>query len=69
LAFLPSGQTVTNVDTFAGTVNVDNIVRELIASGKTWKSYAESIPSMGYTGATSIRTRNGIIRLRILPMW
>ena len=35
---------------FAGTVGVDNIVRELIAAGKTWKSYAESIPSTGYTG-------------------
>jgi hypothetical protein len=47
---LTTGQIVTNVDTFTGTVSVDNIVRELIASGKTWKSYAESIPSHGYTG-------------------
>jgi hypothetical protein len=47
---LTTGQIVTNVDTFTGTVSVDNIVHELIASGKTWKSYAESIPSHGYTG-------------------
>ncbi len=47
---LTTGQIVTNNDSFTGTVSVDNIVHELIASGKTWKSYAESIPSHGYTG-------------------
>ncbi len=47
---LTTGQLVTNDDEFAGTVGVDNIVRQLIAAGKTWKSYAESIPSTGYTG-------------------
>jgi hypothetical protein len=47
---LTTGQLVTNDDGFTGTVGVDNIVRELIAAGKTWKSYAESIPSTGYTG-------------------
>jgi hypothetical protein len=31
-------------------VDVDNIVRELIAAGKKWKSYAESLPNAGYTG-------------------
>ena len=50
---LTTGQVVTNVDTFTGTVSVNNIVRQLIASGKTWKSYAESIPSQGYTGGDS----------------
>jgi acid phosphatase len=50
---LTTGQLVTNDDTFAGTVSVDNIVRDLNASGKTWKSYAESIPSQGYTGGDS----------------
>jgi acid phosphatase len=39
---LTTGQLVTNNDALTGTVNVDNIVRELIAAGKTWKSYAES---------------------------
>ena len=48
---LTTGQLVTNDDGFTGTVGEDNIVRELIAAGKTWKSYAESIPSTGYTGS------------------
>ena len=39
---LTTGQIVTNNDSFTGTVMVDNIVRKLLASGKTWKSYAES---------------------------
>jgi hypothetical protein len=39
---LTTGQIITNNDSFTGTVDVDNIVRELLASGKTWKSYAES---------------------------
>jgi len=50
---LTTGQLVTNDDTFAGTVDADNLVRDLIAAGKTWKSYAESIPSTGYTGGDS----------------
>jgi phosphatidylinositol-3-phosphatase len=39
---LTTGQIITNDDSFTGTVDADNIVRELLASGKTWKSYAES---------------------------
>src|SRR5450432_1146877 len=50
---LTTGQVVTNDDGFTGTVDVDNIVRDLISAGKTWKSYAESIPSTGYTGGDS----------------
>jgi acid phosphatase len=50
---LTTGQVVTNDDGFTDTVEVDNIVRALIAGGKTWKSYAESIPSTGYTGGDS----------------
>jgi phospholipase C len=50
---LTTGQLITSDDAFAGTVGVDNIVRDLIAAGKTWKSYAESIPSTGYTGGDS----------------
>ena len=42
---LTTGQLVTNDDGFTRTVGVDNIVRDLIAAGKTWKSYAESIPT------------------------
>ena len=35
---------------FGSVITVDNIVRELVAAGKTWKSYAENLPSVGYTG-------------------
>ena len=48
--WLTTGQQITNDSNFAGTVSVDNIVRQLNASGKTWKSYAQSLPSVGYTG-------------------
>jgi hypothetical protein len=47
---LTVGDTVTNNDSYSGTVSEDNIVRELVAAGKTWKSYAEDLPSVGYTG-------------------
>ncbi|HSB74873.1 MAG TPA: alkaline phosphatase family protein [Terriglobales bacterium] len=47
---LTAGQLITADDSFAGTVDADNLVRELLAAGKTWKSYAESLPSVGYTG-------------------
>ena len=44
------GDTVTNNDVNNATVTADNVVRQLLAAGKTWKSYAESIPSTGYVG-------------------
>jgi hypothetical protein len=49
--WLTTGQQITNDDNFAGTVSVDNIVRQLSLGGKTWKAYAESLPSVGYVGA------------------
>jgi hypothetical protein len=49
---LTTGQIVTNDDNFAGTFSGDNLARALAAAGKTWKSYAESLPSVGYTGAS-----------------
>ena len=42
-----------NPDAYAGPANVDNIVRHLLQAGKTWKSYAESLPSVAYTGGDS----------------
>jgi len=50
---LATGQVLTLIDastprTFP--VSTDNVVRELLAAGKTWKSYAEDLPSIGYTG-------------------
>ena len=48
--WLTTGQGITNDSNFAGTVSADNIVRQLNFAGKTWKSYAQSLPSVGYTG-------------------
>jgi phosphatidylinositol-3-phosphatase len=50
---LTTGQILTNDDGQTPTtfpVSQDNVVRELIAAGKTWKGYAEDLPSVGYTG-------------------
>src|SRR2546430_14679703 len=47
---LATGQIITNDDSYSTVVTVDNVVRELVAAGKTWKSYAEDLPSVGYTG-------------------
>ena len=48
---LTTGQIETLDDRFSGTITDDNVVRELVKAGKTWKSYAESLPSTGYVGA------------------
>jgi len=47
---MTTGQIITNNDAFMTTVSADNIVRHLLTAGKTWKSYAESLPSVGFTG-------------------
>jgi len=47
---LTTGQPETLNDSFGGTVSDDNIVRELVKANKTWRSYAESLPSAGYLG-------------------
>ena len=47
---MTTGQIITNDDAFTGTVSADNIVRHMLTAGKTWKSYAEGLPSVGYTG-------------------
>lgn len=47
---LTTGQIVTNNDSFSGVISVDNAVAHLLSAGKTWKSYAESLPYTGYTG-------------------
>lgn len=47
---LTTGQIITTDDSFNEKVSDDNIVRHIIAAGETWKSYAESLPSVGYTG-------------------
>ncbi len=48
---LTTGQIITNNESSPpATVTADNVVREIGAAGKTWKSYAESLPSVGYLG-------------------
>jgi acid phosphatase len=47
---MTTGQIITNNDAYTGTVTSDNIVRRIMTAGKTWKSYAESLPSTGYVG-------------------
>src|SRR5690242_1524487 len=51
--WLTTGQNITNDSNFAGTVTADNIVRQLNLAGKTWRSYAENLPSVGYTGGNT----------------
>src|SRR5258708_8977116 len=53
---LTTGQVLTNNDSDTPAsfpVSADNVVRELVAAGKTWKAYAESLPSIGYLGGDS----------------
>ena len=53
---LSTGQVLTNDDSQTPTsfpVSVDNIVRELVAAGRTWKAYAEDLPSVGYTSGNT----------------
>jgi acid phosphatase len=47
---MTTGQIITNDDSYSNIVSADNIVRHLLTGGKTWKSYAENLPSVGYTG-------------------
>jgi acid phosphatase len=50
---LTAGQIITKNDGLCSKVTQDNIVRHLLTAGKTWKSYAESLPYAGYTGCGS----------------
>jgi hypothetical protein len=45
------GDTITNDDGYSKIVTLDNVVRRLVAAGRTWKSYAENLPWVGYLGA------------------
>ncbi len=47
---LTTGNLVTSNDGYTGVLTGNNIVRQLLTAGKTWKVYAESLPSTGYTG-------------------
>jgi phosphatidylinositol-3-phosphatase len=49
---ITTGQTITTDYQYTGNVSADNIERRLLNAGKTWKSYAQSLPADGYTGWT-----------------
>lgn len=48
--WLTVGDGVATDDGFTGTVTADNVVHALTSAGKTWRIYAESLPSAGYLG-------------------
>lgn len=48
-----SGQYLTHNNETLATFNVDNIERHLLTNGKTFKSYAQTLPFAGYTGLYS----------------
>jgi acid phosphatase len=50
---LTTGKMITNDDAFSGTVSDDNLARQFAKDGKSWKVYAESLPSAGYLGGDS----------------
>jgi acid phosphatase len=47
---LTSGKIQTVLDNSTDVFSDDNLARELTASGKTWKVYAEDLPQAGYLG-------------------
>ncbi len=47
---LTTGQTITSDAGHVPIVTADNVVRRILTAGKTWKSYLESVPSVGYLG-------------------
>lgn len=68
---LTTGQTLTNDDSqtpLSFPVSVDNVVRELVAAGKSWKAYPESIPSVGYVGGDATGPDGGQFYTRHVPL-
>jgi hypothetical protein len=68
---LTTGQTLTNDDSqtpLTFPVSVDNVVRELVTAGKSWKAYAESIPSAGYIGGDATGPDGGQFYTRHVPL-
>lgn len=50
---LTTGQIEKIDDSFSGIITDDNVVRELVNANKTWRSYAENLPAIGYLGPDS----------------
>src|SRR5213596_2549430 len=52
---MTSGTVLTNDDSYSGSpFNVPNVFRSLIAASKSWKGYAEDLPSTGFVDYTQI---------------
>lgn len=49
---LTTGAVQTMDNNYPGPLTADNLARELIAAGKSWKTYADGLPSPGYLGTT-----------------
>ncbi|HWR35170.1 MAG TPA: alkaline phosphatase family protein [Clostridia bacterium] len=47
---MTSGQVATNDEGFMGTLSIQNVAQDLTAAGKSWKIYAQALPSVGYLG-------------------
>src|SRR2546422_6985918 len=41
------GTIITNDDSYGSVVTDDNVIRQLLAAGETWKGYAGDLPSAG----------------------
>jgi phospholipase C len=44
---------ICNGDGCSQTITIDNLVRRLVAKGKTWRGYFQSLPYIGYMGYQS----------------
>jgi phospholipase C len=47
---ISAGRIITNNDGSTATVTADNMVRHMLSAARTWRSYAEGLPSVGYIG-------------------
>ena len=64
LMWLVAGQPVTLDNETTSCFDVDNMVRELLAKGLTWKAYEEDLPYAGFQGLTYanyVRRHNPLI--------
>lgn len=64
LMWLVAGQAVTLDNSTTSCFNVDNVVRELLVQGLTWKAYEEDLPYPGFQGLTFanyVRRHNPLI--------
>jgi phosphatidylinositol-3-phosphatase len=48
--WMTAGQPLTYNDNSHATFAVDNLARQLLVAGRSWKSYAQGLPYSGYTG-------------------